>query len=231
MYSIWVLGYTAQTACTKSAQNIVSSVPKQRSIINALGSLNTVLVQLAALVIVLPVVKAMGGTKNPLAWTTVGLIFGGIQLLYAVFSVLGLMKKDVPEHVHKIESKGFPKFTDYVAIFRSNKALQMLIVAASSNKITQSMQSGLVVLLFYYVARNPDLQGIVTSITVGIGVLAMLSMIKPIERLEGRRCLLSHPGADFSTVLRQFSSLPSLRRTRLADHRCICKYDPDRGNR
>ncbi|MBN2049696.1 MAG: MFS transporter [Spirochaetales bacterium] len=186
LYSIWVLGYTAQTACTKSAQNIISSVPKQRSIINALGSLNTVLVQLAALVIVLPVVKAMGGTKTPLAWATAGSIFGGIQLLYAVFSVLGLMKKDVPEHLQKVESKGFPKFADYVAIFRSNKALQMLIVAASSNKITQSMQSGLIVLLFYYVARNPDLQGIVTSITVGLGVIAMLLMIKPIERF-GRK--------------------------------------------
>ena len=186
LYSIWVLGYTAQTACTKSAQNIISSVPKQGSIINALGSLNTVLVQLAALVVVLPVVKAFGGTRTPTAWTMAGLIFGGIQLLYAVFSVLGLMKKDVPEHLHRVESKGFAKFSDYVAIFRSNKVLQMLIIAASSNKITQSMQSGLIVLLFYYVARNPGLQGLVTSITVGLGVIAMLLMIKPIERF-GRK--------------------------------------------
>ena len=184
LYSLWVLGYTAQTACTKSAQNIVSSVRKQRSILNALGSVNTVLVQLAALVIVMPVVSFFGGIRQASAWTIAGLIFGGIQLLYALLSVLGLSQKDVPERYTKIEhnSNTLPRFRDYAAIFKSNRALQMLIVAASTNKITQTMQSGLIVLLFFYVARNPGLQGMVTSITVGASVLAMLLIIRPIER-------------------------------------------------
>ena len=184
LYSLWVFGYTAQTACTKSAQNILSSVPEQRSILNALGSVNTVLVQLAVLVIVMPVVNFRGGISRASAWTAAGLIFAGIQVLYAVFSVLGLSRKDVSENYAVInkDSDASPRFRDYAAVFRSNRALQMLIVAASTNKVTQTMQSGLIVLLFFYVARNPGLQGMVTSITVGASVLAMLLIIKPIER-------------------------------------------------
>lgn len=181
-YSVWVLGYTAQTACTKSVQNILTSVAKQRSLINALGTLFSILVYLFAMAGALPIIKASGGIADNGAWVVTGMIFAALQLIFAVFVVLGIRKKDVPEYYVKRDVAEKPKLMDFISIFKTNRALQMLIIAASTNKITQTMQSGLTVLLFVYVAANQSYQSIVPLVTVPFMIIATFIMIKMIDK-------------------------------------------------
>ena len=182
LYSVWVLGYTAQTACTKSVQNILTCVPKQRSWINALGTLFSVLVYLFAMAGALPIIKSLGGIADSGAWRTGGMIFAAVQLAFAVLVVLGIGKKDVAENYIKLQVKEKPRFEDFIKIFKSNRALQMLIIAASTNKITQTMQSGLTVLLFVYVARNQALQSTVPIFSVPFMIIATFVLIKLIDK-------------------------------------------------
>ena len=186
IYSVWVIGYTAQTACTKSVQNILTSVPKQRSWVNALGTLFSVLVYLFAMAGALPIIKAEGGIADSGAWLITGMIFAAIQLVFAVFVVLGIRKKDIAENYIKLEVKEKPKLKDFISIFKTNRALQMLIIAASTNKITQTMQSGVTVLLFVYVVANQSLQSIVPLFTVPFMIIATFIMIKLIDKF-GRK--------------------------------------------
>ena len=181
IYSVWVLGYTAQTSC-KSVQNILTAVPKQRSIVNAFGTLFSILAYLFAMAGALPIIKSVGGIANSGAWRIAGVIFASVQLLFAVFVVLGIRKKDVPENYVKLEVKEKPKLKDFIGIFKTNKALQMLIIAASTNKITQTMQSGLTVLLFVYVAQNQSFQSTVPLITVPFMLIATFIFIKFIDK-------------------------------------------------
>jgi Na+/melibiose symporter-like transporter len=182
LYVVWVFGYTAQTACTKSAQNVLTNVPKQRSTVNALGMIGTILVYMIALAGVVPLLGMRGGMASPGAWRFVAIIFGGIQLVFAVFVVLGLQRKDVASNYQKLTQREQPSFRDYIRVFRSNRALQMLIVAASTNKITQTMQAGVTVLFYFYVAQNQTLQSTVSIVTLPIMVLSMVAMIRLIER-------------------------------------------------
>lgn len=181
-YSIWVIGYTAQTACTKSVQNILTSVPKQRSWINALGTLFSLLIYLFAMAAGLPILKAAGGIADGGAWRMVSVLFAVIQLLLSVFVIIGIRKKDVRENYIKLDVNEKPKLRDFISIFKTNRALQMLIIAASTNKITQTMQSGLTVLLFVYVAGNEALQSTVPVFSVPFMLIATFIMIKLIDK-------------------------------------------------
>lgn len=182
LYSLFIIGYTAQSTCTKSGQNIVTSVPGQRSVINALGALWTIVVYAIVLATILPMVKAGGGLQVAKGWKNAAFLIAGLQVGFAVLVVLALGKKDVPENYKKLEQIEQPKFRDYISIFKNNKALQMLIVAASTNKISQNIQSALTVVFYYYVVKNQSLQGIVPIVTLLVMTLFMFISIRFISK-------------------------------------------------
>ncbi len=190
LYVVWVIGYTAQTACTKSAQTIVSSVPEQRSMVNALGQLYTVLLYMLAMAGGMPIINALGGVSTSNAWRVIGIIFASVQLLFGVFTVLGLKGKDVRENYKKIEVTEKAKLKDYLRLFGKNRALQMLIVAASTNKIAQTMVGSLTVLFYFYVAQNQALQSTVTLLGMPIAI-AMTFLVIPLIKRYGRKEMFS----------------------------------------
>jgi len=186
-YSLWVIGYTAQTACTKSAQTILTSEPTQRSMLNALGTMNTLIIYMFSIAALLPIVYASGGIQDGMAWRKAAMIIVGIQLVLTLFVILSLKSKDVKDNYMKLGIKELPKFKDYLSIFKENRALQMLVVAASTNKITQTMQSGLTVLFYVYVVQNQKLQGTVSIATLPLMIIAtfvVVGLVKKFGRKE-----------------------------------------------
>lgn len=187
LYSLWVIGYTAQTACTKSAQTILTSVPTQRSLLNALGTTGTLIIYMFSIAAILPIVKASGGLQSGEAWRKVAIIIVAIQLFLTMFVILGLKSKDTKESYAKLGVKELPKLKDYIKIFKENRALQMLIVAASTNKITQTMMSGLTVVFYVYVVNNPALQGTVSIATLPLMLIStfiVVGLVKKYGRKE-----------------------------------------------
>lgn len=183
MYSLFIVGYTMQTACTKSAQNIVSDDKQQRTIINAFGMLWTMVVYMMVMATVLPIVDAAGGKPVAAGWFQAAVIISVIQVVFAAIVVIALRKKDIHENYSKLEQTTIPKFKDYIDIFTHNRALQMLIVAASTNKIAQTMQSGMTVVFYYYVAQDQALQGQVPLAIMLLMIVVMFVSIKVINRL------------------------------------------------
>lgn len=190
LYAVWVLGYTMQTACTKSAQTILTSVPTQRSVNSALGQLYTVIIYMVAMAAGMPIINALGGVTSPEAWKVIGVVFAGIQLLFVTFSVLGLTGKDVKENYEKLEVREKAKIKDFLNLFGKNRALQMLIVAASTNKIAQTMIGQLTVLFYFYVSRDQALQSSIPILTLPIMILVTFLVIPFIKRY-GRKEMFS----------------------------------------
>ncbi len=182
LYSVFVLGYTMQTACTKSAQTILTAEKGQRTILNAFGMVWTLVIYMVTLGAVMPVITAAGGNSSAEGWRLVALAIGGVQVVFALFVILALSKKDVKENYIKTKVATKPKFKDYVDIFTHNRALQMLIVAASTNKIAQTLQSGLTVVFFFYVAGNSAFQAKVPMITMLLMIVFMFASIRLITK-------------------------------------------------
>ncbi len=183
MYSVFVLGYTMQTACTKSAQTIVTSDKQQRTFLNSFGMVWTMVVYGIILGTVLPIVNGAGGKGVAAGWQKAAIIIGIIQLTFAIIVIIALRKKDIPENYNKLEQTERPKFKDYIDIFTHNRALQMLIVAASTNKIAQTLQSGMTVVFYFYVVQNESLQGIIPLINMVFMIFFMFLSVKVINKL------------------------------------------------
>jgi Na+/melibiose symporter-like transporter len=182
LYSVFVIGYTMQTACTKSAQTIVTAEKGQRTIINAFGMVWTIVVYILILGGIMPILAASGGNASVTGWRTVAAIIGVIQIVFALFVVIAIRKKDVKSIYGKTEITVQPKMKDFIDIFVHNKALQMLIVAASTNKIAQTLQSGMTVVFYFYVAKNSGFQGKVPMITMLIMIVFMFLSIRIITK-------------------------------------------------
>lgn len=182
LYSIFIIGYTMQTACTKSAQTIVTAEKGQRTVLNAFGMMWTLVVYAIILGTILPIVEAGGGNSAASGWRNAAIFIAVIQVVFAIFVIISLGKKDISQNYMKTQQKIQPKFKNYIDIFAHNKALQMLIVAASTNKIAQTLQSGMTVVFYFYVVQNQDLQGVVPLITMVIMTVVMFFSIRVISR-------------------------------------------------
>ena len=170
IYVIWVIGYTFQTSISKAAQVVISNQSKQRTTLNAISGLMTMVVFMLGIVL-FPII--VSNPADPAAWRTLVFIMVGLQIFLSIIAVAGIWKKDVPEFylaITKTEEK--PKARDYIELFKGNKALQMLIVAASTNKIALTIGQGLLVFFYAYVVQNPDMQSTVTPTGIIFMILA-----------------------------------------------------------
>ncbi len=174
LYMVWVIGYTFQTTITKAGQNVLSDVPKQRTLYSALSQMYTMLILLAIYTLLEPFIEHFGGFSSAIAWRYLSFIAVGLQLFFTVLAVAGLWKKDAPEYYEKKDNGHRPKITDYISMFKQNRALTMLIIAASTNKTANTMVHGLIIFFYFYVAKNVSL---LANVTPWMGAATAISII------------------------------------------------------
>ena len=176
IYIIWVIGYTFQTSISKAGQNVMSSDAKQRTTLNAISGLFTMIVFMVGLIL-FPQIVGEENAGDRSAWLTLIFVMVGLQLLLTTMALMGIWKRDIPENYNIGTTQEKPNAKDYLALFKSNRALQMLIVAASTNKITLTIGQGLLVFFYAYVVKDLDLQSSVTPTTIIFMLIATFSVL------------------------------------------------------
>lgn len=168
LYIIYIIGYTAQTACTKAGQACLTNDPKQRPLFGLVDGIMTTIV-MAGFSIYLSsyIVPKYGGFTlelfNEVSWTAI--IAGGILTLVAV---IGIWAKDRKEFFGIGEKTVKVKFKDYWPVLKNNRAIQMLIVAATTDKIGINITTNTTVILmvFAIVMGDYSISGKISSITI-----------------------------------------------------------------
>lgn len=176
MYVVFVIGYTFQTSISKAGQNVLTSDPKQRTTLNAISGLMTMIVFMAGLMLWPSMVQAKGADIAA-NWMSLAYIMVGLQLFFTFIAVLGIWKKDIPENYLIQTSKDKPSVKEYISLFKNNKALQMLVVAASTNKFAMTIGQGLLVLFYFYVVGDSDMQTKVTPTGIIFMLLATFTVL------------------------------------------------------
>jgi Na+/melibiose symporter-like transporter len=161
LYALYVIGYTFQTACTKSAQAALTDDPKQRPLFTFFDAIyNAILFNVSVWFIT----SYMGqrypeNVNDPALWRDVSLIFMGISFVFTILAIIGIWEKDRTQffglgiHAPKI------KFKDTLDVIKNNRPLQMLIVAASTDKLALVAVRGALVYFFSNMLLNVALQG------------------------------------------------------------------------
>ena len=135
MYMLYVIGYTFQTACTRSGQTVLTNDPKQRPlfiIFNTIASL----VGMGLIQVVATVVGGRVGYGSEDFFDFVIPLAIILSAVLTVLAVVGIWEKDCLENYGVGgQKKEKVKISQYAAILRDNKELRMLMLAGGSTKL------------------------------------------------------------------------------------------------
>jgi Na+/melibiose symporter-like transporter len=184
IYVIYIIGYTFQTATTKSAQTVLTNDPKQRPLFTLFDAIyNSVLFIGMQMLISVVLVPRFGGFTQEL-FDTLLLIAIPLSLIFTILAMSSIWTKDVEANWGTGEVTKL-KVKDYLPVIKGNRPLQMLIIAASTDKLANSTKSNAVttVILFGILIANYSLSGTIGLIAVVPTILLTLVGIQYARKL------------------------------------------------
>ena len=159
-YALYVIGYTFQTACTRSGQTCITNDPKQRplfTIFNTIASLVGMdLVQFLA-----PILEeGLGGYNSARFFDVMVPLAIVVSAILTVLAVIGIREKDRPEFYGVGGSEKKVKIKEYLAILKANKELQRLMIAGAGTKLAFSIATNMTVLCMLYGSMMGNYSGL-----------------------------------------------------------------------
>ncbi len=183
--AVYYLGYTCQCVVTKSAQSCLTNDPKQRPLFSAFdAAFNTLL--FAGFGIMTPIIANnfadQGGYYSTEFFHTLWMITAIGAACFTAIAVISIAPKDRTEFfgTGKAIKIGLK---DYWDTLKGNRAIQMLVVSASTDKLGSSAKtSNVTVAMFACIAGSTLLQSQVTAVTTiptAIIAFAAVSLLAP----------------------------------------------------
>lgn len=188
MYSIYILGYTCQTAVTKAAQACMTNDPKQRPIFGAFDGTYTILHwNLLVPVYVNGYLLTKHGNKFSTSFFKEFLFtFIILSGILTILAIIGLYKKDRTEYFGLCEKNEPINLKNYLDILKNNRAIQMLIIAASTDKIamTTSGNAAVGIMIYGIIMGDNTLQAKFAMLTI-IPMIILLQICTQFARRLG----------------------------------------------
>lgn len=176
LYAIYIIGYTCQCVVTKSAQTCLTNDPKQRPVFSVFNGIFTAVFFAAMPYYSYTYLLAKHQYQFDMAYFKEQWMFCVIiSVICAIIAFISLIEKDRTEYFGL--GKPVPvNFKDYWEILKGNRALQMLVVSASTDKLaTQTKGDATITLIIYaIVCGNAAASGLVSSYTTVPNVLFIM---------------------------------------------------------
>ena len=166
LYIVYIIGYTFQTAVTKAGQSVITNDPEQRPLFSTFDiSFTGVFFAGAGVYLSNYLVPKYGGFNNADLFQEFALTFIAISGVLTVLAILGISSSDKTENFGTGEQVEI-KLKDMWEIIKGNRPLQMLIVAASTDKLgsTVATNSIVMVMLFGVIMGDYGLFGLLSII-------------------------------------------------------------------
>ncbi|MDO4327967.1 MAG: MFS transporter [Lachnospiraceae bacterium] len=165
-YMIYIVGYTFQCVVTKSAQTCLTNDPKQRPLFAIFdGIYNTVVFALIPIMVSTYLVPKHGGFTESFfheAWLDVAVA----SVVLTCIAIFCISSKDRVEYfgIGKVVKVGFK---DYWEVLKGNRAIQMLVVSASTDKLASTTMTNATtgILIYAIICGNYALSGAVAGYT------------------------------------------------------------------
>lgn len=159
-YALYVIGYTFQTACTRSGQTCLTNDPSQRplfTIFNTVASLIGMgLVQFLA-----PILQnRLGGYNSPSFFDVMVPLAIIVSAVLTLLAVIGIAEKDRPEYFGLGGKQEKVAIRDYVEILRNNTELLRLMIAGAGCKLAFSIATNMTVLCMLYGSMMGNYDGL-----------------------------------------------------------------------
>lgn len=159
-YALYVIGYTFQTACTRSGQTCLTNDPKQRPLFTVFNTVAS-LIGMGLVQFLAPILSERLGGYNSAAFFDVMIPLAIIvSAVLTLLAVIGIAEKDRPEYFGVGGEQQKVPVREYVAILKANKELQRLMVAGAGCKLAFSIATNMTVLCMLYGAMMGNYGGL-----------------------------------------------------------------------
>lgn len=188
--AIYYIGYTCQCVVTKSAQSALTNDPKQRPLFASFdGVYNTILFAGIAVVAAncADKFKDVGGYASTQFFHSMWVFVAITSAIFTTIAVISIAPKD------RVEFFGTGKpvkvtLKDYWETLKGNRAIQMLVISASTDKLGASAKTSAVgVAMFACIAGSIKLQGSVTALTTVPSCIATFLFISFVATRFGQK--------------------------------------------
>ena len=189
--AVYYVGYTFQCVVTKSAQTCLTNDPKQRPLFTCFDAVYNVALFTGFAIIGATISSKVGGYGTIEFFNQMWLIVALLSAVFTCIAVISIWPKD------RVEFFGTGKpvkigLKDYWDTLKNNRAIQMLVVSASSDKLATSAKTAVVTtIMFAIVAGENALSGIITGMTaIPTMILSVLCVGALATRLGQRKAML-----------------------------------------
>lgn len=159
-YALYVIGYTFQTACTRSGQTCLTNDPKQRPLFTVFNTVAS-LIGMGLVQFLAPILSERLGGYNSASFFDVMIPLAIIvSAVLTLLAVIGISEKDRPEFFGVGGKQEKVPFREYIAILKANKELQRLMVAGAGCKLAFSIATNMTVLCMLYGAMMGNYGGL-----------------------------------------------------------------------
>lgn len=192
-YFFYIIGYTFQSSCTRSAQTILTNDPIQRPLLGALlASISYLFYGLFLVFAIKYVVTFDGGFSNPMGYRNLAFFIVAVNIVLTVLAIVGLRESDRQELYQKELFKA-EKITwgTMIDVVKRNTPLRALFVAAGTNKLAQLITATSMAYFFTYTALNINLQQTVATYGVVLGVLGVVVGMVVSQKWDRKKSFLA----------------------------------------
>lgn len=172
--AIYYIGYTCQCVVTKSAQSCLTNDPKQRPLFAIFDSVFVIFGYIGIGSILIPSLgRKYGGFYNADLFKDLWLIVAIVSAILTAIAVISIAPKDRAEFFGISKKPQKIGLKEYWDTLKNNRAVQMLVVSASTDKLATSTRTSSVTLVLYGVVT---MGGVVGNELVN-GSFAVLSLL------------------------------------------------------
>ena len=190
--AIYYIGYTCQCVVTKSAQTCMTNDPKQRPLFSIFDSAFVTVGYIGVGSIIIPgLTKKYGTLYSTELFHDIWVVCALASAVLTVIAVISIAPKDRREFFGTGQAQKIG-FKDYWDTIKNNRAIQMLVVAASTDKLASSTKTSTVTIVLYGIvtlggaAGYAAVSGAFAVLSIPQMILAMVDICKLATKL-GRK--------------------------------------------
>ncbi|MDO5765480.1 MAG: MFS transporter [Elusimicrobiales bacterium] len=195
LYMLYILGYTIFGVATNTGYPIITTDPKQRPLLARWNTLYTMIIMMGGNMVIMSAVLPLFGNEYSIPMlqaTCLGIIV--ISAILLVLSNLAIAPYDKPENFEVGAKREKPiGLKDCWALLKDNRALQMFIIAASSDKLalTTASNTAFTTLLFGVLIGNMSLSAIMSALTLPLSLVGAVLATRMASR-KGNKYALTY---------------------------------------
>ncbi|MCI8447360.1 MAG: glucuronide permease [Eubacterium sp.] len=192
LYMVYIIGYTFQNSATRGGQTVLTNDPKQRPMFARIDSIINALLMTGLTVYITSYLATKHGGFTASLFIELISVLGPASLTLTILAVIGLWQKDQPERYNALGKQASYGFKDIFHIIKNNRAIQMLVVAASTDKLATQIRGNATVgiMLYGIVIGNYALLGKMSMITLVPNMIIIIVGTSIASKLSSKKATI-----------------------------------------